>query len=86
MDEIILLTTLTTIGLLVGIGYYLSRLRNMIDNVGYMVATMMDHFDIPEQECDGCENCETTFDVRRNDTLLNQHPRYGWQSWDGEQE
>ncbi len=119
MDNIFLATLTITIGLLIGLGYYLSRLRNMIDNIGYMVATMMDHFEIPGDlygdECDGCEHCEATLgqenlaDVRKNDTLLNpypqsvesfrdtlnyggfgtpdnQHPRYGWQSWDGEQE
>ena len=100
MDKILLTTFAITVGLLI----VLVRQRILIDNIGYMVASLMDHLEVPMEDCGECNYClEKDFspvggpfesvEVNINsfrDTLAyggfgspdNQHPRYGWQSWD----
>ncbi len=102
MDQIILITIgctfAITLGLLLGLGYYLGRQTRRIDEIGFMVALLLDHLQVPGATCEDCEietldDLSQFLDVRRNDTLLNPN-RFAstvafpanWQSWDGEQE
>ena len=102
MDQIILITIgctfAITLGLLLGLGYYLGRQKRLIDEIGFMVALLLDHLQVPGATCEDCEvetmaDLEQLVDVRRNDTLLNPNQfassvafPANWQSWDGEQE
>ena len=102
MDQIILITIGCTfaisLGLLLGLGYYLGRQTKRIDEIGYMVAILLDHLQVPGATSEDCEietldDLSQFLDVRRNDTLLNPNQfastvafPANWQSWDGEQE
>ena len=102
MDQIIMITICCTfaitLGLLLGLGYYLGRQKRLIDEIGFMVALLLDHLQVPGATCEDCEvetlaDLEQFVDVRRNDTLLNPNQfassvafPANWQSWDGEQE
>ena len=99
MDQIILITIgstfAITLGLLIGLGYYQGRQTKRIDEIGYMVALLLDFLEVPGATHEDCEietltDLEEFVNVRRNDTLLNPN-HFGaapvhWQSWDGEQE
>ena len=102
MDQTIMITIgctfAITLGLLLGLGYYLGRQKRLIDEIGFMVALLFEHLQVTGATSEDCE-VETMADleqlvyVRRNDTLLNPN-RFAmsvafpanWQSWDGEQE
>ena len=82
MDQIILITIgctfAITLGLLLGLGYYLGRQKRLIDEIGFMVALLLDHLQVPGATCEDCEvetlsDLEQLVDVRRNDTLLNPY-------------
>ena len=57
MDKILLTTFAITAGLLIGLWYYLGRQRILIDNIGYMVASLMDHLHVPMEDCGECDYC-----------------------------
>ena len=52
MDQTIMITIgctfAITLGLLLGLGYYLGRQKRLIDEIGFMVALLLDHLQVLE--------------------------------------
>ncbi len=92
--------SLVIISCLLYLGYYIGKVIGRVDEIGYMVALLLDYLEVPGCTSEDCEiqtisDLQEMVDVRRNDTLLrgqvitksnvgSAELREIWESWDKE--
>ena len=78
-------------GFLLGIAYYVGKLMKRIDEIGYMVAILLDFFEVPGCTNEDCQ-IETMADLHEfvvPHTNISRTPLMessGWREWGKEEE